>query len=122
MNELVVTQNSDTHYECVPYDKTNAVVVNGGAPVTVEFQVRDSGGRPVDLSGWFPAEIPAEEQPYAIATRISFADNSRVAKQDIIGNAVDPVYGKIQFELPEYVYNVPCIYYFYWKQRFGYFV
>ena len=113
MSELVVTQNDDTYYGCIPYDKTNTVVLNGGAPSTVEFQVRDGSGAPVDLSYWFPPDVPVEEQDSIFSVRMAFADNSIVAKADIIGNILDPVFGKIQFELPKYVYDMPCIYFFY---------
>ena len=113
MSEPVATQNADAHYGCIPYEKSNTVVVNGGAPQTVEFQVRNSDGSPVDMSYWFPLDVPAEDQQHALAIRTSFADNSIVAKADIIGNVIDPARGGIQFELPEYVYNTPCIYFFY---------
>jgi len=108
-------QNDDSHYGCIPYDKTNTVVVNGGAPAIIEFQIRDSNGAAVDLSYWFPADVPPEEQAHALGIRFTFADNSLTAKRDVIGHVIDAVNGRVQFELPEYVYKMPCIYFFYFS-------
>jgi hypothetical protein len=109
----IATQNSEPNYGCIPYDKTNTVVINGGAPTTMEFQIRDSNGAAVDLSYWFPPDVPAEELENALALRFAFADNSIVAKRDVVASVIDPANGKIQVELPEYVYDMPCIYFFY---------
>jgi hypothetical protein len=109
----ILQQNADTYYGCIPYDKSNTVVVSGGAPQTVEFMVRDSNGIPIDLSVWFPADIPAEEQKHVLTVRFAFADNSVIARSPVLATAVDAAVGKIQFTLPEYVYNMPCIYLFY---------
>jgi len=95
----VALQNSDAHYGCIPYDKTNTVVVNGGALTTVEFHVRDSNGAAIDLSYWFPVDVPPEEQKYALGIRFTFADNSVTARRDVMGSVIDPINGQVQFEL-----------------------
>jgi len=109
----VARQHADPYYGCIPLEKSNTVVVSGGAPSVVEFQIRDGSGAPVDVSYWFPADIAAEEQEHLLAVRFSFADNSLTAKVDVPARIIDSTLGKIQFDLPEYVYNMPCIYLFY---------
>ena len=124
----VATQQDEQYYGCVPYDKTNTVVISGGAPATIEFQFRDSSGTPIDLSYWFPTESFSTEEPgqrrrrktgnkYVLCLRFSFADNSFIAKTDVFGHVIDASFGKVQFALPEYVYNMPCIYFFYGSVR-----
>jgi hypothetical protein len=106
-------QNTDLFYGCVPLDKTNTFVVSGGAPTTLIYQIREADGTPVDLSCFFSADAEEEEKTNGIFVRFAVADNTAVAKQYETGQIADPKNGKIQFELPEYVYNVPCIYSFY---------
>ena len=76
------------------------------------------------MSYWFPIESFGKDEQnqrhrrnrrskYALCLRFSFADNSFVAKTDVIGHVIDASLGKIQFELPEYITNMPCIYFFY---------
>jgi hypothetical protein len=116
----VVYQNSDTFYGCVPFDKSNTFVVAGGAPTTLIYQLRDANGTPIDLSSFFPtiteegnSEENAEETANGVFVRFAIADNTAIATQYERGQAVDPKNGKVQIELPEYVYNIPCIYTFY---------
>jgi len=109
----VITQNADTYYGCIPYDKTDTVIVNGGAPAPIEYQLRDGNGNPIDLSAWFPPGIPPEEQQYGLGVKFALADSSVVLKTPVPANVIDAALGKIQFELPKAVYEMPCIYRFY---------
>ena len=108
----VVGQNEDRYYGCIPYDKSNTVIVEGGAPATVVFQVR-SGGNPVDLTGLFDKENPGgETDRRSVFVRFAVADNTFVARQVEQGTVLDAKNGMVQFELPDYVYSIPCIYSF----------
>lgn len=111
----VASQNSEAYYGCIPYAKTNTVVVAGGAPTVVEFQVRDSNGAPVNLSYWFPDDVLEESAEHTLAVKFAFADNSIVARVAETANVIDAAHGKVQFTLPKYVYEMPCIYFFYFS-------
>ena len=114
MSELdpgVITQNTDTYYGCIPMDKSNAIVAEGGAPATVDFQIRDTNGAPIDLSKFFDLTNPGGEQDAnGMFVKFATADYFQVAQRAERANVIDAVTGRIQFELPEYVYNLPCIY------------
>ena len=107
----VVTQNEDRYYGCIPYDKSNTIVVEGGAPATVVYQIRDVNGTPVDLTPLFDQTQPGGvDDRHGLFLRFAVADNTRVARQTEQGSILDAKTGKVQFELPEYVYDIPCIY------------
>ena len=109
----VVTQNEDRYYGCIPYDKSNTIVVEGGAPSTVVYQVRESNGTPVDLTSLFDRERPGgEDDPNGLFLRFAVADNTQVARTSEQATILDAKTGKVQFELPDYVYDMPCIYTF----------
>jgi len=109
----VVRQNEDKYYGCIPYDKSNTVIVEGGAPSTVVYQIRSGTGAPVDLTGLFDKENPSGEQDRnGLFLRFAVADYTLVAKQAERGTVLDAKNGMVQFALPEYVYNIPCIYSF----------
>jgi len=109
----VVTQNNETYYGCVPLEKSNAVIVGGGAPSTVEYQIRDANGTPVDLSTFFDLDDPGGEDDHnGLFIRFAVADNTMIAKRSERGNIIDARLGKVQFPLPDYVYDIPCIYTF----------
>ncbi len=108
-----VRQNEDRYYGCIPYDKTNTVIVEGGAPSTVVYQVRGGDGTPVDLTSLFDKTNPGGEQDkHGLFVRFAVADNTLVAKRSERGNVLDAKNGLVQFELPDYAYNIPCIYSF----------
>ena len=109
----VITTNTDPYYGCIPFDKSNTIVTPGGAPVTVDYTVRDAAGSPVDLSGYFDPSQAGTDDENGIFIRFAFADDTLVAKYVEQGNVVDAREGKIQFEIPAYVYEMPCIYSFY---------
>jgi hypothetical protein len=111
-DSAVVYQNSDPFYGCIPLEKSNTFVVSGGAPAILEYQIRDAQGVSVDLSPFFPAEAEGEGTN-AVFIRFAVADRTAVASQYEKAVVTEPKYGKIQIELPEYVYNIPCIYAFY---------
>jgi hypothetical protein len=100
--------DASTYYGCIPYDKSDTVVVTGGAESLVEFQLTDSSGNPLDLSLWF-----CDKNPHTMGVRFSFADNSVVSRNESPVMIVDASLGKVQFLLPEFVTKIPCIYYFY---------
>ena len=109
----VVTQNEDRYYGCIPYDKSNTIVTEGGAPSTVVYQIRDGNGTPVDLTPLFNLDRPGgEDDPHGLFLRFAVADNTQVARQVEQGTVLDAKNGKVQFELPDYVYEIPCIYSF----------
>jgi hypothetical protein len=109
----VATQNSETYYGCVPLEKSNAVIVGGGAPATIEYQIRDAQGAPVDLSSFFDQNDPGgEKDRNGLFIRFAVADNTLIAKRSEQGHVIDARLGKVQFPLPDYVYDIPCIYTF----------
>jgi hypothetical protein len=109
----VVRQNEDKYYGCIPYDKSNTVIVEGGAPSTVVYQIRSGTGTPVDLTPLFDKKKPGgERDTNGLFLRFAVADNTLIAKQIEQGTVLDATNGMVQFELPDYVYNIPCIYSF----------
>jgi hypothetical protein len=109
----VVRQNEDRYYGCIPYDKSNAVIVEGGAPSTVVFQIRGGDGNPVDLSRLFDQKNPGgEADNHGVFVRFAVADNTLIANTSEQGHVLDAKNGTVQFELPDYVYEIPCIYSF----------
>ena len=119
----MVRQNEDRYYGCIPYDKSNTVIVEGGAPATVVFQIRGGDGSPVDLSRLFDQENPGgDADKNGLFVRFAVADNTLIAKQSEQGHVLDVTNGTVQFELPDYVYEIPCIYSFHLavadKERF----
>jgi hypothetical protein len=111
MSENVIQQNAETFYGCIPFDKSNTFVITGGAPASLIYQIRNSDGTPVDLSSFFPTENP-EEGENGFFVRFAVADKSSVANRYETAQIIDLKQGKIQIELPDYVYNIPCIYLF----------
>jgi len=109
----VVTQNEDRYYGCIPYDKSNTIVAEGGAPTTVVYQIREANGTPVNLTSLFDRERPGgEDDPNGLFLRFAVADNTWVAKTTEQATILDAKSGQVQFELPDYVYDIPCIYTF----------
>jgi hypothetical protein len=106
----VVEQNTDRFYGCIPLEKSNTLVVEGGAPATLEYQLRDPAGIPIDLSDYFCGD-PSQEINEPVV-KFALADNSRIAKKEEPAVLTDIKNGKIQIELPEYVWGMPCIYSF----------
>jgi hypothetical protein len=111
MTENIITQNDETFYGCIPLDKTNTFVISGGAPASLVYQIRNADGTPVDLSPFFPEENP-EEGPDGFFIKFSVADRSSVAKRCEPASIIDLKQGKIQIDLPDYIYEIPCIYIF----------
>lgn len=109
----VVRQNEDRYYGCIPYDKSNTIIVEGGAPSTVLYQIRDGSGVPVDLTRLMdkgnPGGLPDKN---GVFVRFAVADNTLVSNVAERATVLDTKNGTIQFELPDYVYNIPCIYSF----------
>jgi hypothetical protein len=111
MSENVIQQNSETFYGCIPLDKSNTFVVACGAPATLIYQIRQADGTPVDLSSFFPTESP-EEGSDRLFVRFFIADKSSVANRYETAQILDLKQGKVQIDLPDYVYEIPCIYTF----------
>jgi hypothetical protein len=113
MSATTAYQNADSFYGCVPQDKSNTFVVEGGAPVTLMYQIRDAGGTPVDLTAFFPSGgDEGEEVTDGLFVWFSVADDTVISNHVEPARLVDAKNGVIKFELPEYVYNIPCIYSF----------
>jgi hypothetical protein len=108
----IVNQNNDRFYGCVPLDKSNTFVVEGGAPATLNYQVRDSNGTAVDLTNYFSEGDTGEEGENGIFAKFAVADNTSIAKQHEQGKVLDARNGLLQIPLPDYVWNLPCIYTF----------
>ena len=110
----VVSTNADTFYGCVPADKSNTVIIDGGSPSTVVYTIRDASGNPVDLSKFFNENDPGgEDDPNGVFVRFTIADESAVFKHNVQAYVLDAVNGKIQYDIPEQIYDIPCIYHFY---------
>jgi hypothetical protein len=105
----IVDSNTDRFYGCIPFDKSNTFVVEGGAPVSLHYQVRDGSGVPVDLTNYFPIDGVSGKGVYA---RFAVADNTFISKVNERGEVLDARSGLIKFTLPSYVWSVPCIYTF----------
>ena len=100
----VVTSNQDTYYGCVPLDKTNTVVIDGGAPATVVYTIRDASGNPIDLSKFFIQSDPnGEDNENGLFIKYSVADGTQVSKFVEQGYVLDAEKGKVQFNIPELV-------------------
>jgi hypothetical protein len=110
---MTAYQNAEPFYGCVPQDKSNTFVVEGGAPTTLMYQVRDASGVAVDLTVFFPSgNVEESEDADGLFVWFVVADNTGVANKPEPAQIIDAKNGGIKFELPEYVYNIPCIYAF----------
>jgi len=108
-----VSQSEDLYYGCVPYDKSNTVVVDGGYPAVVDYTITDSNGNPVDLSAWFDENNPGgEDDPNGLFVNFCLADFTYTCKKPVPASVLDAKNGKIQFTLPEFIFGFPCIYRF----------
>jgi hypothetical protein len=112
-DHVVVEQNAETYYGCIPLDKANAIVIGGGAPASAVFQLRDSSGVPTDISTYFPDDVADEDNPYGAFVKFALGDETMVARGYEKATVVDAKSGRVQFDIPEYIYDVPCIYKFY---------
>ena len=109
----VVRQNEDRYYGCIPHDKSNTVIVEAGAPSTVVYQIRGGDGSPVDLTRLFDKENPGGSMDEnGMFLRFAVADNTLVSNVTEQATVLDAKNGTVQFELPDYVYDIPCIYSF----------
>ena len=109
----IVRQNEDRYYGCIPLEKSNTMIAEGGAPATMVYQIRDGNGIPVDLTSLFNLDQPGGDlDRYGIFLRFAVADNTQVSRNVEQGTVLDAKNGTVQFELPDYVYNIPCIYTF----------
>jgi hypothetical protein len=109
----VVTASNEPYYGCVPYDKTGTVVVQGGYPATVDYEIRDDSGNPVNLSPFFNQNDPGgENDPYGVFVGFALADHSYICRIPQPAQLLDAEQARIQFTLPEFLFSFPCIYRF----------
>jgi hypothetical protein len=109
----VETVNQEKYYGCIPLDKADTIVTEGGSPTVVDYIVRDASGVPVDLSGLFNQDNPGgEDDPNGLFIGFALADNTLVSKQPVPGTVTDAKNGRVQFTLPDFIIDVPCLYSF----------
>lgn len=93
--------------------KMRAISITQGQCATINWQMHDPEGRPVDLTAVNLTNGPAENDNYAVVLRLKeqISAGSGKAPVQLIGTITDAATGQVEFNLTKSMVGLPGIYY-----------